>query len=595
VRDWLLIAAACALAAGLGYWTVWEWQLARQYEAGRQRLSLFARSLESILDKYEHLPFMISLHRDAIRLLRTRDPALVPAVDELLVRARAGTEVTQFYLLDTTGTTVASSQPRLIGQNYAYRPYFQQALAGGAGIFYSIGATTGLPGCFRSRPVRDGDRIVGVAAITFSLDAVERAWSESGERVALVDENGVVILSTTQSWKYRALKPLPEAVLERVDAARQYPPGPILPLAAVALDLPPAGAVVDGGRFPEGRGRWLAQSYPVRGAGWSLMLFSGVREIRQTALIGGLGAGFAAAFLISLFVYGRLRRKSQRERLAAAQALRAVSEDLERRIGQRTGELSAANAQLQEKVADLERTEAILRKTKDDAVQAGKLAVLGQMAAGVSHELNQPLSALQMLAGNGVTLLDMGETGEVRDNLVAIGELAGRMGRIVGPLKSFARKTPGELRPVRLDAAIDNALMLLSAVRVKTPVRIDISLRPPDLHVRADAVRLEQVLVNLIRNGVQAMAGVPDPRLEIAAAAEAGRVRLTIRDHGPGFSAEALAHLFEPFYTTKEQGEGLGLGLTISRAIVERFGGSLRAENAAPGARFEILLEDATP
>ena len=130
-------------------------------------------------------------------------------------------------------------------------------------------------------------RIVGVAAITFSLDAVERAWSESGERVALVDENGVVILSTTQSWKYRALKPLPEAVLERVDAARQYPPGPILPLAAVALDLRPEGAVVDGGRFPEGRGRWLAQSYPVRGAGWSLMLFSELRDIRQTALIGG--------------------------------------------------------------------------------------------------------------------------------------------------------------------------------------------------------------------------------------------------------------------------------------------------------------------
>jgi two-component system C4-dicarboxylate transport sensor histidine kinase DctB len=113
--------------------------------------------------------------------------------------------------------------------------------------------------------------------------------------------------------------------------------------------------------------------------------------------------------------------------------------------------------------------------------------------------------------------------------------------------------------------------------------------------VRADAVRLEQVLVNLIRNGVQAMAGLPDARLEIAATAEGGRVRLTIRDHGPGFSAEALAHLFEPFYTTKDQGEGLGLGLTISRAIIERFGGSLRGENASPGARFEILLEDATP
>ena len=157
-----------------------------------------------------------------------------------------------------------------------------------------------------------------------------------------------VILSTTPSWKYRALEPLPEAVLRRVDAARQYPPGPILPLAAAALEVRPEGAVVDGGRFPEGRGRWLAQSYPVRGAGWSLLLFSELRETRQTAVLGGLGAGFAAAFLISLFVYGRLRRKSQRERLAAAQALKAVSEDLERRIGHRTAELSAANMQLQE-------------------------------------------------------------------------------------------------------------------------------------------------------------------------------------------------------------------------------------------------------
>lgn len=591
----LLIAAACTLAAGLGYRAAWDWQLARLHDAGRQRLSLFARSLESILDKYEHLPFMISLHRDAIRLLRSGDMALRPAVDELLVQARAGTDVTQFYLLDSSGTAVASSEPRLIGNNYEYRPYFRQAMAGGAGIFYSIGRTTGQPGCFRSRPIRDEGKIIGVAAITFSLDAVERAWAESGERVALVDENGVVILSTTQSWKYRALEPLSDVVLARVVEARQYPAGQILPLAAEALDMLPEGVVVDGGKFPEGRGNWLAQSYLVSGPGWGLMLFSDLREIRQTAILGGAGAGFAAAFLISLFVYGRLRRKSRRDRLAAAQALRKVSEDLERRIEYRTGQLSAANLQLQEKVDDLERTEAILRKTKDDAVQAGKLAVLGQMAAGVSHELNQPLSALQMLAGNGVILLEMGETAEVRANLVAMGELVGRMGRIVGPLKSFARKSPIELEPIRLGAAIDHALLLLAAATAKTPAAIDVVLRPPDVHVFADGVRLEQVLVNLIRNGLQAMAAVSDARLEISATAEHGWVRLTIRDHGPGFSGEALTHLFEPFYTTKPKGEGLGLGLTISRAIIEGFGGTVCAENAAPGARFEILLKDATP
>ncbi|HJV24522.1 MAG TPA: ATP-binding protein [Aromatoleum sp.] len=594
----LLLVAACTLAAWLGYRAAWEWQLARLHDAGRQRLVLFARSLESVLDKYEHLPFMIGLHKDAIRLLRDKDPALVPAVNELLKQAQAGTEVTQFYLLDTAGTAVASSQQRLIGNNYEYRPYFRQAMAGGAGLFYSVGTTTLVPGCFRSRPVRDGDRIIGVAAITFSLNGVERGWAESGERVALVDENGVVVLSTTESWKYRALKPLSEEVRKRVVAARQYPEVQIRPLAAEALDVLPEGVVVDGAKFPEGRGKWLAQSYLIGGPGWGLMLFSDLREVRETAVLGGVGAGFAAAFLASLFVYGRLRKKSRRDRREAAEALKRVSEDLERRIEERTAQLSNANQQLHEKVNDLEKTEAILRKTTDDAVQAGKLAVLGQLAAGVSHELNQPLSALQMLAGNGVTLLEMGETDEVRGNLQAIGELVGRLGHIVGPLKSFARKSPLELVPVRLGAAIDNALMLLSAVTARTPVKIEVSIEPPDLHVLADSVRLEQVLVNLIRNGVQAMmeeGGGGDLRIEITATSDAGIVRLVIRDYGPGFSADTLAHLFEPFYTTKPTGEGLGLGLTISRAIIERLGGTLRAENAEPGARFEILLKDATP
>lgn len=602
-RDLLLIVGICAAAAGVGYGAVWQWQLARLHDAGAQRLALFARSLESVLDKYEQLPFMIGLHRDAIRFLRDRDPAVGASVNELLGQAQAGTEVTQLYLLDTAGNAVASSQPRLIGNNYAYRPYFRQAMAGGAGLFYSVGATTRVPGCFRSRPVRDGDRIIGVAAITFSLDGVERGWRENGERVALVDENGVVILSTTESWKYRALKPLSDEVRARVGAARQYPDGEIPSLAAAALDVLPEGVVVDGGRFPEGRGRWFAQSYRIPGPEWGLMLFSDLREVRETALLGGVGAGFAAAFLISLFVYGRLRRKSQEDRRAAAEALRRVSDDLELRIVERTAQLSSANRQLHDKVDDLQRTEAILRKTTDDAVQAGKLAVLGQLAAGVSHELNQPLSALQMLAGNGVALLEMGEADELRGNLHAIGELVNRMGRIVGPLKSFARKSPPVRVPVRVGAAIDNALMLLSAATARAPVQVAVSIEPPDLHVLADAVRLEQVLVNLIRNGLQAMAEAhaEDPgasravRLEISAARADGQVFIVIRDHGPGFSHDTLAHLFEPFYTTKPTGEGLGLGLTISRAIIERLGGTLRAENAEPGARFVIQLPDSTP
>lgn len=583
----------CIAAGGLVYWAVGQWQLEQLRQNSRHQLSFFARSLENLLDKYEHLPFMVSLNADAAQFLRGPEPARAAAVNDWLSEAQRGTEVAQFYLLDTAGTAVASSEAKLIGQNYRFRPYFQQAMAGQAGIFYGIGATTGLPGCFRSRPIRSGERIIGAAVIKVSLDGLEQAWADSGVQLALADENGVVILSTAPEWKYRSLRALPDAVAARIETSRQYPGKQITPLAKRDLDVSPQGTLIDGASLPASEEKWLVQAQRVGKPGWQLLLFADLREVRQTAAVGAVGAAFAAAFALALAFYSRLRRQSRRERLAAKEQLEQVSAALETNIVQRTSELSAANQALQQRVNELDSTEAILRRTRDDAVQAGKLAVLGQMAAGVSHELNQPLSAMQMLAGNGITLLDLDQREEVRANLLAISDLVARMGRIVGPLKSFARKSPTRIEATPLALSIEHALFLLRPNAASCPAEIVLQLDEPETRVIADAIRLEQVLVNLIRNALQAMAGTPEPRLEITSRRELSGICLSIRDSGPGFSGEVLPHLFEPFYTTKPQNEGLGLGLAISRAIVESFGGRLLAENAHPGARFLIYLKDA--
>jgi two-component system C4-dicarboxylate transport sensor histidine kinase DctB len=248
------------------------------------------------------------------------------------------------------------------------------------------------------------------------------------------------------------------------------------------------------------------------------------------------------------------------------------------------------SAQLDRKTAELKRTDAILQQARDAAVQAGKLTMLGQMSAGMTHELNQPLAALNTLSDNAVQLIEHDRVAEARENLVLIGQLAQRMGRIVTQLKVFARKEPAAVGPVAVARAVDNALMIVEPTRRETGANIEVQVDPA-LQVRADAARLEQVLVNLLRNGLDALAGRPAPLLRVSAGRDQGRVRIAVQDNGAGIAEETLAHLFEPFHTTKPAGQGLGLGLALSLAIVESFDGQLAGRNLDEGgAEFSVTL-----
>jgi two-component system C4-dicarboxylate transport sensor histidine kinase DctB len=285
-----------------------------------------------------------------------------------------------------------------------------------------------------------------------------------------------------------------------------------------------------------------------------------------------------------LALYLLHRRRALQQLFKARNALQQAHDQLERQVDERTRELRGANEELKRQIAQRLQAE-------DELMQAGKLAVLGQMSAGISHEINQPLTALRALSRNTLLLLESGRTKTVAENLKAIDDMVERMGRITLQLKSFARKGASIATPVELDAAVKSVLLLLEHRLRAERIEVRVDLRP-GLQVRGDINRLEQVLLNLATNAVDAMNGSSEKRLSITSAWIEGRAVVSVTDTGAGMDEEDFGHLFEPFFTTKPAGQGLGLGLVISSKIIREFGGTLRARRGDEGGMvFEFDLE----
>ena len=604
----LLLAALVALAGFGTHRVAQQLGIAELQTTGLHRLDLYTASLEREIGKYAFLPGTLGLERDVVELLRNpRAGALQPAVNNYLeqLNERAGT--LSIYVIDAGGRVLASSNWRrddsFVGEDLSFRPYFRDAMNNGNGRIFGIGTTRGEPGYYLSSRLTDDGRTLGVAVIKVSLEQLEKSWT-TGEAPAMVsDENGVVILGSVADWKFTTLRPLDESTRSAFDQTQQYNRRALKPLGLRELRELDHGARMvsirnDGPEmvtvYPVS-GRFLAQSRPLPGTPWTLTVFS---HLEQVDNIAHSRAAVAVVAAVLLFVFALMlaeRRRHLKDRLAAQQALQQAHDELERKVDERTADLSAANYLLQDEIAERIRAERTLRAAQDELVQAGKLAVIGQLSTGIAHELNQPLAALRTLSGNGVRFLDRGDLATTRANLERIAQLVDRMGLITGQLRSFARKSGGRLQPVALDGVVDSALALLEPRLRQAGAEILRALPAAAPRALCDANRLEQVLVNLIGNALDAMAGQPAPCIELSAAAIDGKARLSVRDHGPGLPAETLAHLFEPFYTTKPGSDGLGLGLTISAGIVRDFGGTLTGSNHADGGAvftLEIPLFD---
>jgi C4-dicarboxylate-specific signal transduction histidine kinase len=319
-------------------------------------------------------------------------------------------------------------------------------------------------------------------------------------------------------------------------------------------------------------------------------VFSNLRPAYVQAWNVFAAAEFGTACVLLFLMFLHARRRSIRQKLEAQAMLERAYAGLERKVAERTADLVEANSRLTAEVRERERTEATLRAAQDELVQAAKLAVLGQIATGITHELTQPLGALRALSENAVEFMRRRDYTTLAKNLHIISNLAERMGHIIGQLKAFARKSPALLQPVDVSLSIANARFLLDQRLSRSGVKVE--TRQLETAIAwCDPLRLEQVLVNLMGNAIDAMGENAKRILTLETEAmDTGRILIRVTDTGPGLGA-CCDKIFEPFFTTKPSGEGLGLGLAISRDIVRDFGGSLSASNRHEGgAEFVINL-----
>lgn len=607
-RHWrisVFSVVALLLTAASG-WHVYRMTFESMLEETRiqahHRLESYASSLEREIDKYANFPYVVGL--DALLreyLADTKNPHLKHRSNLFLEKLNRRVGSLALFLLDTSGEVVASSnwnkKDSFIGRDLSYRPYYQNVGIDRVERFYGIGTTNNEPGYFLATAVHEGDQIVGTAVVKVSLEQLEKSWFSAESPAILSEEHGVVVLSSVPSWKYATLNSLDESTRHQIMISQQYNGLALAPLGMrVRRELDEGSSIVTLPAVGRGEshlfstdGLFLTQTRMMSGTPWRLTVFSDLKNAEDQAKIRATQAILVTGVLMGFVLVFMLRQAHMREILQAREALQRANDELERKVVERTSDLYAANAKLQQEVEERSRAEQILREAQDGLVQASKLAAIGQLSAGIAHELNQPLAALSTLSGNAVKFIARGEVGMASSNLERIGPLVERMGRITGQLKGFARKSSGEPRCVVLRKSVENALFLQEQRLLRGPVTVAIDFPEVELRVWCDPNRLEQVLVNLIGNALDAMEQVAEPRIDLSALEKDGMAQLLVRDYGTGLSETILAHLFEPFFTTKAPGLGLGLGLPISAGIVRDFGGELTAWNAPDGGAVFAL------
>lgn len=540
---------------------------------------LRAASLRSELEQLRDFPTILANDPDVRRVLETpRSSGSVQGLSSRLEQLTNQTRARFIYLIAENGLTLSSSNWRtpesFVGQDYSFRPYFREALADGEAEYFALGTVTGEPGLYIARRVTSPRGGLGVVVVKVLFDDVEAQWSQTDERIIVTDAQGIAILSTDARWRFRATRPLPEDTAEAIRQTRQFGDAPDL------SPLPIPGTSADDAEF-------ALATVPVPNSDWLLLLMAPARSARENAanvgrLIGGLAA--ALVFGLAWLSYSTWRR-TQREKRDQQRA-RA---ELERQVSDRTGELETSNRQLQLEMAERKRAETNLHLLQDELIQANKLAVLGQISAGVAHEINQPLAAIKTFADNAKRLIERAEPREANENLATISSLADRIASITDELRSMARKGTGPRERVRLVDAIEGALLLVSARVRALGANIVRDYAAPDAHVIAHRMRVEQVVLNLLQNALDAIAEHPAPTIRISVRENPESTLVSIEDNGPGLAPAAMQNLFTPFHTTKPQ--GLGLGLVISQDICREYGGRLAASNAAlGGAGFTIHM-----
>ncbi len=519
------------------------------------RLALYSGNIVSELQRTSVVP-----------LLLADDPAIRDALVKTnftgttlrLIEVQKEIGVASIMLLDRNGFAVGATNRNTLGSNHRTASYFVDAVRSRDTIFTASPQEGGGFDFTYSRVIESNGQILGVIAVAVDMMKHERGWAGLQDAVVVTDSAGVVILATNSAWRS---KPIDEALT----ATRSASPFDRAIKNATDWAQNPPDAYLSGEAVLRTEARVPFQ-------GWRMLTFTAYDSVRER--VNGVIAlelmGFAIVAALTFYLLSR----------------RAWSQTVS--FQRESAELRLLNARLSREIAEREKAQKNLEVAELTLAQSSKLAALGEMSAAVSHELNQPLAAMKTYLAGARLLLQRKRPDEALSSFQRIDDLIDRMGAITRQLKSYARKGGEAFEPVDMRACVSSALAMMEPQLKLRVVKITRSVPRQPVLVMADRLRLEQVIINLLRNALDATKDLKDPQIDLLLAV-GETASLTVRDNGTGIAE--IGSVFEPFYTTKKPGEGVGLGLAISSGIVTDLGGRLTARNADEGgAVFEIQL-----
>ncbi len=554
----LIVAALVVLAIAV-VWVTNRWLTERFTETTRNRaelrLVLYSGNIVSELQRNSVVPLLLASDPELIDALNSGNYAQTSA---RLISFQSEIGAASITLLDLSGRIVAATDRNTIGANLSTAPYFVDTLRSNETLFSAVPRDSGGFGFTYTRALISDNKAVGVIVVEVDLMKYERAWAGFTDAVVVTDSEGKIILATEPKWRGLGLEQalavtsppsaIGRALRATADLAQQRPDAYLRGEAVIKTEA----------------------RIPFRG--WRIVSFTKYDSIREQ--VNGVLAleimGFAILSALAFYVLSR----------------RALSKsDFFQR---ESAELRQLNEMLQREIAEREKVQKDLAVAEQTLAQSSKLAALGEMSAAVSHELNQPLAAMKTYLAGARLLLQRKRPDEALSSFQRIDDLIERMGAITRQLKSYARKGGEAFEPVDARTSVSAALAMMEPQLKSRQIKITRSLPRTPVMVMADRIRLEQVIINLLRNALDATKDTTEPQVDILLAAGEAAI-LTVRDNGHGI--ENLDSLFEPFYTTKKPGDGVGLGLAISSGIVNDLGGRLTARNGqAGGAVFEVQL-----
>ncbi|WP_243257257.1 sensor histidine kinase [Rhizobium skierniewicense] len=588
---WLVIAFGVFVAADkLGRVQATKTLLATASTDGELKSAL----LNVALERPRVLPLVLSKDRDLIDALQNRGP-LLEQLNRKLEGLIEGTQASVIYVADMDGVTIASSNwqtpESFVGSNYAFRDYFKRAMETGLAEHYALGNVSRRPGLYISRRVDGPDGSpLGVVIAKVEFNRLEADWNIGGRPVYIVDSNGVVLMTSIPEWRFKTVAPVDDARRKAISESLQFGDEQLSPMPVKTISRPgPEVAMVSVTSPAALSGEYLRLELPVPSTAWSLHYLQPVQAtmngaIRENRIIAA--AGLMPVFALSA-IWFRRRQKASEAR-AAAERDRA---ELERRVQERTIDLTMARDRLQAEIVRHEKTAEELQSVQHELVKANRLSILGQVAAGVAHEINQPVATIRAFADNARVFLQRGRKAEADENLESIASLTERIGVITSDLKILARKGRTAAEPVSIRLVIEGAVVLLRSRFAGRMDALDIQLPDETVMVSGSRIRLEQIVINLLQNALEAVEDRPNGSVTVRTEDAEGEIVLKIADNGPGIAPDILGQLFSPFNTSKEG--GLGLGLVISRDIASDYGGRIAVVTGETGTCFSVYLRRA--